>query len=429
MQPSHTNRICIQNGQVIDPRNGRNTRQDIFIENDAIVAIGTAPANFDAQETLDASGKLVLPGLIDLSAFLAEPGYGHKGNIASETKAASRSGITTLCCTPDTKPVIDSPAVANLIKEKNRTAGHCHVLPIGALTQNLEGEQLANMYGLKDAGCIALSNLLRPMANARVVRQCFRYAATYDILVFINAQDHALADGGCMHEGATSTRMGLSGIPESAETLAIAQYLLLIEDTGVKAHFSQITTARGLQMIREARQRGLKITADVAIANLCFHEGDVNGYNSLMHVQPPLRSQSDRAALLAGVNEGLLAICSHHRPHEVAAKMAPFSASESGMSTLDTFAAVIFSLIKRGELQQEAAIAAVTALPAAILGLDVGGLTIGETADICVFEPSERWQVSAADLQSRGKNNPWLGDTLTGRVSHTLCGGRLVYSR
>lgn len=429
MQQSKPNRICIENGQLLDPRNGRNGVQNLYIENDAIVAIGTAPANFSAQETLDASGQLVIPGLIDLSAFLAEPGFGHKGNIASETKAASRSGITTLCCTPDTKPVIDSPAVANLIKEKNRSAGNCHVLPIGALTQNLDGEQLANMYGLKDAGCIALSNLLRPMANARVARQCFRYAATYDILVFINAQDHALADGGCMHEGATSTRMGLSGIPETAETVAIAQYLLLIEDTGVRAHFSQITTARGLHMIREARQRGLKVSADVAIANLCFHEGDVNGYNSLMHVQPPLRSQSDRDALLAGVNEGLLAICSQHRPHEVAAKMAPFSASESGMSTLDTFAGVLFSLIKRGQLQRDAAIAAVTALPAQILGLESGALDIGGQADICVIAAGENWQVSTADLKSKGKNNPWLGDTLTGRVNHTLCSGRIVYSR
>ena len=428
MQPSKPNRISIKNGQVFTAGQGF-AQRDVFIENDAIVAVGTAPAHFDAQEVIDAAGQLVLPGLIDLSAFLAEPGYGHKGNIASETKAASRSGITTLCCTPDTKPVIDSPAVANLIKEKNRAAGHCHVLPIGALTQNLEGEQLANMYGLKDAGCIALSNLLRPMANARVARQCFRYAATYDILVFINAQDYALADGGCMHEGATSTRMGLSGIPESAETLAIAQYLLLIEDTGVKAHFSQITTARGLQMIREARQRGLKVSADVALANLCFQASDVNGYNSMMHVQPPLRSEADRAALLAGVNEGLLAICSHHRPHEVAAKMAPFAASESGMSTLDTFSAVIFTLIARGDLQRDAAIAAVTSLPAAILGLEAGAVNNGGSADICIFNPEEKWQVSAQDLQSKGKNNPWLGDTLSGRVSHTLCAGRLVYSR
>lgn len=431
LYPQH----CIQilNGTVIDPASGLHEQKDVFIENDVIVAIGEKPENFQAEKTIQADGKLVLPGFIDLCVFLAEPGFGQKGNIATETKAAVQSGITTLCCAPDTKPVIDSSAVANLISDKAKAAGNVRVLPLGALTAGLEGEQLSNMNGLKEAGCVALTNMDAPIRDSRVAMQCYYYAAGVGIPVMITPLDHALADGGCMHQGATSTRLGLAGIPETAETVALAQHLLLIEQTGVTAHFNRISSNRALEMIREAKAKGLNVTADVAIGHLCFIDEDCVGFDSDMYAIPPYRSEKDRQALLNGVNQSELAICSNHRPHEVAAKMAPFAASEAGISVLDSFASVLFSLVKKGDLDLEAAIKAVTQTPAEILGQasthSIGTLSVGSAADVMVADQAVTVELNVNDLQSQGINNPWIGQTLNGQVITTLCGGHVVFEK
>ncbi len=425
VQPQNT--IVIQGGHVFDPQHQLDQVMDVFIENDTIVALGTAPQGFKANETINASGKMVFPGFIDLNAFLGEPGFSQKGDIASETKAAAQSGITTLCSTPDSKPVIDSATLATLVQDKADDAGFCRVLPIGALTAGLKGEQLSNMFALKDAGCVALSNQDAPFQDSRVIQQCYHYAAGFDIRVFSTPLDTALAHGGCMHEGPTSTQLGLAGNPVSAEISSLAQQLILCEETGIKLHFSRITSKRALDMIISAQQKGLSVSADVALGNLYFSDEDCAGYNSLMHVNPVYRSKADQQALLQGVNDGYLSISSNHRPHELAAKMAPFAATEAGISVLDSFAGAILNLVNSGKLSLAAAIGALTSLPAKVLNSEVGQLKPEGRADLCIVDMKEVKALNTEELASKGHNNPWLGEKLAGRVIYTINGGHIVY--
>ena len=421
------NKIAILGGHVFDPALGLDEVLDIFIENDTIVALGLAPQGFHPVETISAKGKMIFPGFIDLNAFLGEPGFNQKGSIASETQAAARSGITTVCSTPNSQPVVDSATLANLIQDKAHDAGYCNVLPIGALTAGLKGEQLSNMYALKEAGCIALSNLDNPFKDTRVAQQCYHYAMGFDIRVFVTPLDTALAHGGCMHEGPTSTRLGLAGTPLSAETSSLAQHLILCEETGIKLHVSRITSERALKMILDAQQLGLPVTADVALGNLLFTDEDCLAYDSLKHVTPVYRSESDRQALLKAVNDGQVSICSNHRPHELAAKMAPFAATEPGVSVLDSFASALFSLVKSQQLTLKAAITAVTSAPAKAIGQNLGELSLEKRADLCIVDMNGQSQVTLESIISKGHNNPWLEQTLPGKVMCTINGGHIVY--
>lgn len=425
LQPQHT--LCIRGGHVFDPSQNLDAVMDIYIENERIVALGAAPQGFTANTTIDASGKKIFPGFIDLHSFLAEPGFSQKGSIASETQAAAQSGFTTVCCTPNTKPVIDSAAVASLIQEKAKQAGYCNVLTIGALTAGLEGEQLSNMSGLKEAGCVALSNLELPFKDSHVIKQCYNYAAGFDIIAMVTPIDSALAHGGCMHEGPASTQMGLAGVPVSAETSALAQHLILCEETGVRLHISRISSARSLEMIIAAQDKGLPVTADVALGNLVFTDEDCRGYNSLMHVSPVYRSEHDRQALLAGVNSGHLAICSNHLPQDLASKMAPFSASETGINSLNNFTQVLLSLVQKGELNLNAAIKAVTQLPAKVLHKKLGSIALEQRADLCIVDETASQTVNVNTQASKGANNPWNNQTLTGLVTCTINGGHIVH--
>lgn len=425
IQPQHT--MHIKNGHVFDPANQLDGVMDIYIENDAIVALGTAPEGFEAQATIDASGKKIFPGFIDLHAFLGEPGFTQRGSIANETHAAARSGFTTLCCSPNTKPVVDSAAVAALIQEKAQKAGYCKVLTLGALTANLEGEQLSNMSSLKEAGCIALSQMELPFKDGHVIKQCYNYAAGFNISAWVTPIDQALAHGGCMHEGPASTQMGLAGVPVSAETSALAQHLILCEETGVKLHVSRISSARALDMILDAQAKGLPVTADVAIGNLVFTDEDCRGYNSLMHVSPVYRSETDRQALLAAVNKGQLAICSNHVPQGHAAKMAPFSASEQGINSLDNFAQVLLKLVNNGDLTLAAAIQAVTQAPAKVIRKKLGDISVAGKADLCIVDMDAEQLVDQTMQKSKGTNNPWVGKTFKGKVTHTINAGNIVF--
>ncbi len=421
------NNIIIKNGHVFDPSQKLDGVMDIYIENDRIVALAKAPQGFVASETIDASDKMIFPGFIDLNAFIGEPGRTHRGNMQTETLAAARSGFTSICSTPDSKPVVDSAAVASLIQDKARDAGYCQVLPIGALTANLEGEQLSNMSSLKDAGCIALGNLEYTFKDSHVIKQCYHYAAGFDITVMVTPLDVALANEGYMHEGPTSTQLGLAGIPESAETASLAQHLILCEETGVKLHISRITSKRALEMILTAQERGLPVTCDVALGNLIFTDEDCKGYNSLMHVTPCYRSSKDRQALLDAVNAGHIAICSNHKPHDLAAKMAPFSATLSGISVLDSFSGVLFDLVKQNKLTLKAAIQAVSSAPAAILGLGQGSIEVEKSASLCIVDLDQSITLTAKDLASKGNNNPWLNKALSGKVVCTINQGHIVY--
>jgi len=422
-------RLRIFNGRIIDPVNNIDSQQDIYIADGNIIALGTAPDAFTPDREIDASGYIVCPGFIDLRAHFREPGQEHKATIASESRAAARSGITTVCCPPDTDPVIDTPAVATLVRRRAEETGIVRIVPLGALTQRLEGQQISEMKALKDAGCVGVSNAMRPMANLISVRRAMEYAATHDLTIFLHAEDTSLSNNGCMHEGAVSTRLGLPGIPEAAETVAVASNLALIEQIGIRAHFCMITTARAVQMIARAQFDGLPVTADVSAHHLHLTELDILDFDSMCHVRPPLRTQRDCDGLRHGLARATLsAICSDHQPHEPDAKLAPFSATATGISGLETLLPLSLRLVDDGIMTLPDVIARLTYMPARILGIDAGTLSPGSAADICIFDPQQYWTPTAHSIISQGHNTPFMDWELKGLAAYTLLGGNIVYS-
>jgi dihydroorotase len=423
-------RLLIRGGRVIDPANGLDTIADVYIQGSRIAAIGEAPEGFGPSPVIDASGQVVCPGLVDLAARLREPGQEHKATIESEARAAAAGGITTLCLPPDTDPVMDTPAVVELVRRRAKHARHTWVLPIGAFTQGLEGKQLCELAALQEEGCVAVSNGLRPMANTLVLRRAMEYAATFRLRVHLHAQDPWLADGGCVHEGAVATRMGLPGIPEAAETADIARILALVEHTGVHLHFCRLSSARGAEMVARARADGLPVSADVSAHQLHLTEMDITGFDSQCHLQPPLRTQRDRDGLRQAVADGhISAICSDHQPHEADAKTAPFPSTEPGISSLETLLPLTLRLVDEGVLDLPQAVARLTSGPAEILDLPLGSLRPGNRADVCVFDPQAHWRLTEDNLLSRGLNTPFLGWEFRGRVTHTVLEGRVVHGQ
>lgn len=420
-------RTRILGARIIDPASGLDQVSDLYLENGKIAAIGQAPAGFAAERDLDAQGLVAAPGLVDLSVALREPGYSRKGTIISETRAAAAGGVTSLCCPPLTKPVLDTAAVAELILDRTREAGHTKVYPIGALTKGLEGEQLAELVTLRDTGCVAFGNGLAPFASNRYLRRALEYAATFNLTVVFHSQDAALAEGGLAHEGPMANFLGLAGIPETAETAALARDLLLVEQAGVRAHFSQLTTARGAQMIAEAQARGLPVTADVALYQLILTDEALADFSSLYHVQPPLRSRADRDGLREAVKQGVIqAISSHHQPHEPDAKLAPFADTEPGISSVELLLPLAMTLVQEGVLDLPTLLARLTCGPAKALRLPAGRLAVGAPADLVLFDP-EASTVAGERWLSKGRNCPFIGHVLPGAVRYTLLEGRISY--
>lgn len=381
-----------------------------------------------AQRTMDVSGCLISPGFVDLCCNLREPGNGQKGNIASESRAAAHGGFTTLCASPETSPVNDSGAVTNLILDVAAKRASVRILPVGAVTRGLEGELLSDMAGLSGAGCIALGNGSRPVRNARVLRRCMAYAQTFGLTVMFSPENQALATDGYAHDGLVATRLGLLGIPEVAETAAVMEMLLLAEETGARLHLSQLSCARSVEMLVEARRRGIAVTADVAMHQLLFTENALSGFDSRFHVRPPLRSENDRQALLAGVREGVIdAITSQHQPHDSAAKQAPLAATEPGLSTIETTLSMGLMLVERGELSQQQLLKALTEGPASVIGRRAV-IESGAAADLCVFDSGATWTPSASTLCSVGLHHPFPSKSLPGVVRLTLCDGVAVWS-
>lgn len=421
-------RTLIKGGRVIDPAHGIDTVQDVYVADGCIAALGKKPAGFSADRTIDARNHIVCPGLVDLSAQLREPGAEHKATIASETRAAAAAGITTLCCPPDTDPVTDTPAVVELIRSRAQQAGFARVIPLGALTKALAGAELAEMAALQQAGCAGLTNLRQPIINSLVMRRIMEYAATHNITLFLHPADNALANHGCAHEGAVATRLGLPGIPESAETAALARDLVLIEQTGARAHFCRLSSARAVRMVARAQHDGLSVTADVSAHQLYLTEMDIGLFNSQCHVLPPLRTLRDRDGLRHGLTDGTLgAICSDHQPHEPDAKLAPFTETEPGISALETLLPLSLRLADENVLSLAEAVAHITCRPAQILRIEAGTLEIGKAADICIFDPERYWTLSTDTLVSRGHNTPFLNWEFKGKVTHTLLAGNLVH--
>ncbi len=423
-------RIRIKGGRLVDPANGVDGEQDLYLADRKVVGIGTAPDGFQVEQEIDARGQIVCPGLIDLAVRLREPGQEHKATIDSECRAAASAGITTLCCPPDTDPVIDTPAVVELIHHRARQTNTTRVLTLGALTRNLDGQLLSEMRALQLAGCVGVTNILRPLANSLVERRAFEYAATFDLTVHLHANDESLSNGGCAHEGAVATRLGLPGIPAATETASVARLLALIEQTGVRAHFCRITSGRALGMIGRARHDGLPVSADVAVPYLFLTEVDIAEFDSQCHVLPPLRAQEDRDALRAGLARGsLTALCSDHQPHEDDAKRAPFPSTAPGISGLDTLLPMALRLVEQRAMALGDVLHRLTAGPAAILGLEQGQLAIGAPADVCIFDPEHTWILNDRSMESEGHNSPFRDWEMKGRASHTLLNGRVVYSR
>lgn len=421
-------KTIIQNGRVINPSTQLDEVCDIYIDGQLIVGVSQPPADFKVDQTIDASSKLVIPGLIDIQCRVREPGYTQKATIASETYAAARAGITSLCIPPDSNPVIDNSAVIELIHHSNQKSGiRCHLYTIGALTKGLQGEQLSNMGTLKAADCIALSNAQKPFANNLIQRRAMEYAHGQQMLVVIQPYDHALYSNGCAHEGAMSTRMGLPPIPEAAETAALARDIELVVQTGARTHFGQLSCARSVDMIRQAKKDGLPITADVSMHQLFLTDHDIDGFDTAKLTIPPLRDEHDRMALREGLADGTIdIICSDHQPHDRDAKLMPFPSAEAGCSTLDTFLALAFRLVEEGLFDISTMLQKVTTNPAQIFQLPAGRLEPGELADIVIVDNHCHYQCDAQNFVSAGKNTPFQGWDFSVRAAQTLVAGKMI---
>ena len=419
--------ILIRRARVIDPSNRVDEVCDVLIKNKRIAQMGNLK-KARADTLLDAAGLLALPGLIDVGAYLREPGYEFKATIASETRAAAASGITTLCCMPEAHSAVATSATVNLVRRQAEETGRCNVLVIGAMTAALEGRKLSEMAALKRAGCVAFSNGLRPFSDTGFLRRVLQYAEGLGALVFLCPLDHALVDEGCAHEGTVASRFGLPGIPLSAETAALGQYLALVEDTGVKAHFCRLSCARSVTLIAQARDAGMQVTADVSAHQLFLSENDVASFNPDCRLLPPARSEADRKALTDALANGDVEIvCSDHQPHDVNAKMAPLPAAAPGISSLETLLPLMLELVTAGAMPLSTAVAAMTSNPARLLGIERGGLAAGAVADMCLVDADEEWVLDKATMLSNGRNTPFAGRKFKGRVRWTLLGGRIVY--
>lgn len=419
-------RIAILGARLIDAASGLDEQQALYIDNGLIRAIGAPPAGFVADLLLDVPGQIVCAGLVDLRARL-EPAEDSNASVASEVRAAVAGGITSLACMPDNYPTTDARAAVHLLLGKAREQGLARVLPLGALTRNLAGEQLSEMARLGMAGCHLLTNGNAPLSSL-IMRRAMEYASTFGLGIMTFAEDPSLAGNGCVHEGSTGLKLGLQAIPVTAEEIGISRDIALAELTGCKVHFAAVSSARGVALIADGRNRGLALTADVAVHHLHLNDTAILQYGSLCHLRPPLRSETDRLALIEGLKNGVLdALCSDHLPCGEDAKMAPFPASKAGAAGLELLLPLALQLVKEHGISLSAMLAAMTARPSAILGLPTQEIRVGEVADLAIFDPQRTWQPALDGWHSLGKNTPFYRQSLTGRVTHTLVGGQLVY--
>jgi dihydroorotase len=420
--------IHIKGGRLIDPKNRVDAKQDVFVSDGKIAALGRAPSGFRAGRVIDASNLVVGPGLIDLSARLREPGFEYKATLESEMQAAVAGGVTSLVCPPDTDPPLDEPGLVEMLKHRAKSLNLAHVYPLGALTWKLGGERLTEMVVLRDAGCVAFSHADAPIPDTQVLWRALQYAATFDIPVWLRPQDGYLERGGVAHDGEVATRLGLQGIPAFAETIALSTILHLVRSTRARVHLCRLSTAEGVAMVRAAKDEGLPITCDVSAHHVHLSEIDLGYFDSHCHVVPPFRSLRDRDALRAGLAEGTIdALCSDHAPVDEDAKQIPFAESEPGATGLELLLPLALKWAQEARVALPEALAKVTSTPAAILGVPAGELAVGREADLCVFDADARVRITPEFLKSQGKNTPFIGHELPGRVRYTLVGGEIVY--
>lgn len=417
--------ILIKNGRIIDPANQIDTVTHIAIKDNTIAALGDPVNKQSYDQTIDAQDCWVIPALVDLCnrPYLKHP---HGTTLKHEADVAAHKGIAAICVPPDVNPVSDNASALHRIQREGKkiTTG---LYAIGALTQSLAGERMSDYSALKEAGCIALSQAQSTSLTTDLLRNCYDYAANFDIPVIIQAQDTSLGQRGCVHEGIVSTRLGLPSIPYTTETVAISQHLCLIEQTGIRAHFTCLSAHQSLELIALAKQKGLPVTADVAMHSLLLTEMDVMHFDGNCHLYPPLRSQSDQVGLIQGVqNQTIDAICSDHRPLDAMAKLAPFAETLPGLSAIDTYLSLGISLVKNQKLDLTILVRALTANPAGIFNLPAGSLSVGSHANVCIVNPNIYWQVTPQTMLSSGKNSPFCGWELPGKITHTIIQGKII---
>jgi len=421
-------KIEIRNGRIVDPRHAVDRKASLFIAEGKVAALGDAPAGWRAERAIDATGLIVCPGLIDASARLREPGLEYKATLESEMAAALAGGVTSLACPPDTDPPLDEPGLVEMLKHRARSLNGAHVYPIGALTVGLKGEAITEMGELAEAGCIAFSHADAALADTQVLLRALQYAATFGHAVWLRPQDATLSRGGVAHDGEVATRLGLAPIPSFAETIALDTIFELVRATGVRVHLARLSTHEGVARVRAAKKAGLPITCDVAIHHVHLSDVDIGWFNAHCHLVPPLRATRDRAALRAGLADGTIdLICSDHTPVDDDAKQLPFAEAEPGATGLELLLPLTLKWAQEERIPLAEALSRVTAAPARVLGLQAGHLSPGADADVCVFDPQAHWRVEGPGLRSQGKNTPFLGLELPGRVRYTLVGGQVVH--
>ncbi|MDH4150557.1 MAG: dihydroorotase [Betaproteobacteria bacterium] len=421
-------KIHIKNGRLIDPDNGIDAQRDVFVAAGKVVAIGDMPTGFGANRVIDATGRIVCPGLVDLAVRLREPGFEYLATLESEMKAAIAGGVTSLACPPDTDPPLDEPGLVEMLKFRAKNLNQSHVYPIGALTTGLKGERLTEMAELRDAGCVAFSQAEAPFADNLVLLHALEYAATFGFPVWLRAQDPSLARLGVAHDGEVATRLGLPAIPVAAEVIALSTILIIARETGARVHIARLSSAEGVAMVRDAKARGLPVTCDIGIHHAHLSEMDIGYFDPNCNLMPPLRSQRDRDALRAGLADGTIdALCSDHTPIDEDVKQLPFSEAEPGATGVELLLPLALKWAEESGVGLGDALSRISARPAAVLGIEAGRLTPGTTADICIFDPAALWRVEPAALHSQGKNTPYSGIEVRGRVTHTLVSGNVVY--
>jgi dihydroorotase len=422
--------IHIKNGRVIDPASGTDAQEDLYIADGRIAAIGRVPEGFKANRTIDASGLVVAPGLVDLSARLREPGYEFKATLESEMQAAMQGGVTSLVCPPDTDPPLDEPGLVEMLKYRAKGLNQAHVYPLGALTTGLKGEALTEMAELTEAGCIGFSQAEHPIVDTTVLMRALQYAQTFGYTVWLRPQDPHLGIGGIAHSGPVASRLGLSGVPVMAETIALHTIFELMRSTGARVHLCRMSSAAGLELVRAAKKEGLPVSCDVGIHHVHLTDMDIGFFDSNARMTPPLRSQRDRDAIRTALADGTIdAVCSDHTPVDDDEKLLPFGEASPGATGLELLLPLMLKWADESGQPLMKALAKVTSDAARILDLPSGKIAEGEAADLCLFDPGARWKVDASTLASQGKHTPFIGYELAGQVKATIVSGHLAYDR
>ena len=429
-------KTLIQGARLLNPADGSDQQADIAIAAGRIIAVGTVPADFVPQRTLDASGCYVLPGLVDLAVRLREPGQEHARMLESEMHAAVAGGVTSLVCPPDTDPVLDEPGLVEMLKFRAEKLHLARLFPLGALTRGLAGEVLTEMAELTESGCVGFSQADVALTSTQVLQRALQYAATYGYTVWLRPQELYLGKG-VAASGPLATRLGLSGVPVAAETIALHTIFELLKATDARVHLCRLSSAAGVELVRQAKAEGLKVSCDVSINSLHLTDLDIGFFDSRARLTPPLRQQRDRDALRAALRDGTIdALVSDHTPVEQDAKTLPFAEAEPGATGLELLLSLALKWAQDDSVPLQRALAVVTSAPAAVLGTalgtlqaSVGRLVEGGVGDVCIVDPGAHWLAEPAALRSQGKHTPFSGYELPARVRCTLVGGQVAFER